>query len=75
MCVLCPQNGSKKTGVAVVPGSAFALDPQLLLIRFSCAVDLDNLRAAMDIIEEAVVRACSSAGSSNGKQQTLRSKL
>ena len=46
--------GSTTTGVACVPGSAFGLQPEDLFVRFSCAVDLDALNSAFDIIDEAM---------------------
>ncbi len=46
--------GSAKIGVSCVPGSAFGLQPDDLFVRFSCAVDLDALNSAFDIIDEAI---------------------
>jgi aspartate/methionine/tyrosine aminotransferase len=48
------KNGSKKIGVACVPGVAFAMESEQRLIRFSCAVEMSQLEIAMDVIEEAV---------------------
>lgn len=47
-------NPTRGVGVACVPGCAFNLDPKLKLIRFSCAVEMEVLTQAMDIIEEAI---------------------
>jgi aminotransferase len=47
-------NPALKTGLACVPGCAFALDSKLKLVRFSCAVEMDVLEEAMNIVEEAV---------------------
>ncbi|MNE75110.1 aspartate aminotransferase [compost metagenome] len=47
-------HGSRKTGVACVPGVAFGMNPTQKLIRFSCAVEMNDLVEAMDIIQEAV---------------------
>jgi aminotransferase len=44
----------KQVGVACVPGCAFALRPEDKLVRFSCAVEMPVLVAAMDVVEEAV---------------------
>lgn len=41
-------------GVAVVPGSAFGMNPKDKLIRISCAQELTDLKAALDVIEHAV---------------------
>jgi aspartate/methionine/tyrosine aminotransferase len=43
----------KQVGVACVPGCAFALRPEDKLVRFSCAVEMPVLVAAMDVVEEA----------------------
>ncbi len=40
--------------MASVPGSAFGLEPEAMFVRFSCAVDVDALHAAFDVIDEAV---------------------
>ncbi len=53
------KKGSHNTGVAVVPGCAFAMNPQDKWIRFSCAVDMKDLELAMQIIEEAIATATS----------------
>ncbi len=50
------KNGELKTGVAVVPGCAFSLDSKLKYIRFSCAVEWEDLKLAMNIIEKAIQR-------------------
>lgn len=47
-------NTTRRTGLACVPGVAFALEPKLKLVRFSCAVEMDVLEEAMMIVEEAV---------------------
>lgn len=47
-----------KVGLACVPGCAFNLQGELKLIRFSCAVEMDVLEKAMDIVEEAVRAHC-----------------
>ena len=47
--------GRLLVGVAAVPGSAFEMEPELLLMRFSCAVEsLEDLGAAMDAVDAAV---------------------
>jgi len=46
--------GSRKVGVAVVPGSAFSLEPTAKMLRFSCAVDLDAIEVALQVIAEAI---------------------
>jgi aspartate/methionine/tyrosine aminotransferase len=48
------KTGSRKIGVACVPGIAFGMDSKQKLIRFSCAVSMQELELAMDIIEEAI---------------------
>ena len=47
-------------GVAVVPGSAFAVSEEFLRLRFSCAVpDLENLIKAMDAVDRGAHLICS----------------
>jgi aspartate/methionine/tyrosine aminotransferase len=46
-------------GVAVVPGCAFGLQATAKLVRFSCAVDLEALELAMQIIANVVEKLCS----------------
>jgi aspartate/methionine/tyrosine aminotransferase len=42
-------------GVAVVPGSAFSMEPEARLLRFSCAQDdLDDLERAVSVIDRAL---------------------
>jgi aspartate/methionine/tyrosine aminotransferase len=48
------KTGSRKIGVACVPGIAFGMDSKQKLIRFSCAVSMQELELAMDVIEEAI---------------------
>lgn len=48
------KHGSKQTGVACVPGVAFGMNSNEKWIRFACAVDMEDLANAMDIVEEAV---------------------
>ena len=45
---------TRQVGLACVPGCAFNLDPKLKLIRFSCAVEMDVLVQAMEIIDNAI---------------------
>eukprot|EP00742_Colponemidia_sp_Colp-10_P003066 GILJ01003269.1.p1 GENE.GILJ01003269.1~~GILJ01003269.1.p1 ORF type:complete len:459 (+),score=70.43 GILJ01003269.1:198-1379(+) len=48
------KSGRHKTGVAVVPGSAFAMDPRSKLLRFSCAVTMEQATVAMQVLEDAL---------------------
>jgi aspartate/methionine/tyrosine aminotransferase len=46
--------GAAQIGVACVPGSAFGLMPDAMFVRFSCAVDVEALMTAFDVIDEAI---------------------
>lgn len=44
----------KRIGVTVIPGSAFGIDPKLMMMRFACAVDEDALETALEVIDNAL---------------------
>ena len=51
------QGTSSGVGIATVPGSAFLMNPNDKFLRFSCArSSLAELRVAMDILENAVIK-------------------
>ncbi len=53
-------------GVAVVPLSAFALPAALCLVRLCCALDVDVLVSAMDVVERCVAAAVAGRAGAGG---------